>query len=280
MTLAEVGGRLPSYRQPPVNEVVIAVSFAHVPGLTTPVLSEFWRDHLAEAFPTSEEQPPYVPPIERFDTPDVTGDLSFMFAQVTPSPRLWFISKDGQELIQVQRNWFACNWRRVRPEDTYGRWPSRRAAFTRWFGEFTDFVRAAGLGEISVTQCEVTYVNQVLPGEVWSHHGELNKVLTIAGSSRGGFLPPAEQMRLACEYVIRDEDQVPVGRLHVTAEPAHRREDKQPIFVVNLTARGAPEGAGIEGAMAFLDRGRVWIVNAFADITTSEMQRSWGREDA
>ncbi len=271
---------LPSFGQPPVSEVVVAVTFPNVGSLTTLGISDFWRQELSQAFPQTEEHPPYVPPIERFDSGNVGTELAFTFGEAMPSPRLWFISEDGQELIQLQRDWFACNWRKVRPDDAYGRWPKRREAFVRWFGKFEQYVVAAGLGSINVTQCEVTYVNQIVVGGIWHQHGELNKVLTLAGDSRGTFLPQAEQVQLAARYLIRDESDQPVGRLHVSAQPALRREDSAPIFVVNLTARGGPEGIGLEGVLAFLDRGREWIVRGFADVTTPEMQKEWGLEQS
>lgn len=269
---------LPSFAQPPVSEVVAAVSFKAIAGLTTVQLSEFWRQRLAESLPKTEEQPPYVPPIERFDVGDIGNEIAFTFAQSMPSPRMWFVSSDDQELVQVQRDWFACNWRKVSPQDSYGRWPQRRAAFERWFGEFEDFVRAASLGEIEPTQCEVTYVNEIAAGEIWKQHGELHKVTALAGPGTGSFLPTPEQLQFAARYVISNDQGEPVGRLHVNVQPAIRRTDRLPIFVLTMTARGVPEGPGRDGILRFLDRGRQWIVRGFRDITTAEMHREWGLE--
>ena len=49
---------------------------------------------------------------------------------------------------------------------------------------------------------------------------------------------------------------------------------------MNLMAREAPIGAGIDGAFEFFDLGRVWVVRGFADLTTDSMQSSWERADA
>jgi hypothetical protein len=46
---------------------------------------------------------------------------------------------------------------------------------------------------------------------------------------------------------------------------------------LTLTARGAPIGAGVAGALEFLDLGRRWIVRGFADLTTERMHIAWRR---
>jgi hypothetical protein len=80
-------------------------------------------------------------------------------------------------------------------------------------------------------------------------------------------------------FVIPDEAAKPVGRLHVVVQPAWKKSDNSPILALSLTARGVPFGEGVEGAFAFFDLGRRWIVKAFADITTPDMQRAWERID-
>ena len=85
-------------------------------------------------------------------------------------------------------------------------------------------------------------------------------------------------MRL--RYVMRNEVDEPIGRLHVDLQPAWKKTDGSPILTMHLTARGAPLAEGTDGAFAFLDLGRRWIVNAFEDLTTPDMQHVWERIDA
>jgi hypothetical protein len=48
--------------------------------------------------------------------------------------------------------------------------------------------------------------------------------------------------------------------------------------MMNLTARGKPLSGDIDGAFAFFDLGRRWIVKGFADLTTQIMQEKvWER---
>lgn len=262
---------LPSFRKPPIVEVVTAVAFRRLPLGVVP-MGELVRDVFLEHFPKVEERPPHDPPIERFGV--VADGPQFAFhAGPPPLPRLWLTNEGEDELIQLQADWFACNWRRVEPEAEYARWPSRRAAFVRWFQAFADHCESKGLGAPVPTQCEVTYLNQVSPGETWEKHGELHKVLNLISEPPGEMV---EQVRGAWQWPI-PSDGAPIGRLHLSAEPAYRRADDSPIFTVNLTARGAPATPDLDGMLAFFNEGRRRIVTTFADVTTAEIQEEWER---
>jgi uncharacterized protein (TIGR04255 family) len=274
--MSAASGAIHSFKTPPVTEVVLGVSFRAIAGLSVPYLGQLWRENFAEHFPSIEEQPPYVPPVERFDPGGMMPNISLEFQAVT-IPRLWFLTRDGDELLQVQRNWFACNWRKVTPGAAYDRYPPRRAAFEKWFTTLSDFVRHNDLGEIAPVQCEVTYVNHILSNSAWQNLGQLDRVVKFVNRVKGDFLREPDQVRVNAQYIISNASDEPIGRLHLDAQPAFRTEDRKPMFVLNLTARGKPEGDDLNGILAFLDRGRQWIVEAFVDMTTEEMQKEWGR---
>ncbi len=146
-----------SFRSPPVVEVIAAVAFE---GMSqpevAPLLGAYWRERLREQFPRLEQQPPYFPPTEQFPAPGPFGQLHW---SVGPPPiRWWALTQDGTQLLQLQPNWFACNWRKVQPHDDYDRWPARRDAFARWYLDLTEFLRSEGLPGPRVIQCEVTYI--------------------------------------------------------------------------------------------------------------------------
>lgn len=274
-----MSGRLPNFSRPPVTEVVLSATFASPANLGTPQLVIFWRDQLADKLPRIEEQPPYDAPIERYDRgASPAPGLGFQILDRPPSPRLWCLSEDGGEMVQLQPGWIARNWRG--PDDEpYPRYPAIRGRFERDLRSLDAFLHDIGSGSFVATQCEVTYVNHVRPAEgVWTNHGDLHKAFRQVSPPAPGVLPPPEEMRYQAKYVMGEVDD-PAGRLYVSAEPAYTREDRLPIFVLSLTARGRPLGAGIEGVLGFADRARGWIVSAFVDITTPEMHAVWGLED-
>jgi uncharacterized protein (TIGR04255 family) len=192
-------------------------------------------------------------------------------------PRLWAKSPDGARLVQLQTDWLAFNWRDA-PDSPrpYPRWPSIEHGFVTEFRRLSGYFAAEGFGEIIARQCEVTYINQIRPGGVWSTHSDFDHVLTLIGSP-GGFLPRPETLQLSASFLLKDASGSEPGRLHVSAQPAFQREDNLPIIVLTLTARGQPSGTNEESVLDFLKLGHEWVVRGFADLTTLEMHEEWER---
>jgi len=271
---------LPDFQNPPVVEVALAVQFEPLTALRTPhlgLLWSIWRDR----FGKTEEHPPLDPVMERFGTPALLGGgPGIRIASAPPVPRCWFLNESGTELIQVQQDRFVHNWRKTGVSDTYPRYEAIRTRFMKELAEFCRFVKDEKLGELTPTQCEVTYVNHMRAKLGWENQGQVNRVLAVwSGMHSDEFLGEPEDVRLAVRHVMRDDTQKPVGRLHISLQPGYLREDDEPILVLTLTARGAPEGQGIDAVCRFIDRGRTWIVSGFASVTTAEMHKIWGRCD-
>jgi len=263
-------GPHPSFERPPVREVVASVAFDRK-NLTTGHLGEFWTERLRADLPDLEEQPPYQPPVE---SPTRLGPmfLQLELMEALKSNRLWAKSADGARLVQVQPDWFAVNWRGAPGADgPYLRWPSIESMFLEQFASLEAFVKGAGLGPIAARQCEVTYVN-----EISASGGDLHGVLSGIGPSPP-LLGAPETMQLAATYPLTDPTGVWRGRLHITAQPGVRRSDTTPVFVLDLTARLSTLGQDVASTLEALRLGHVWVVNAFASITTTQMHDEWGR---
>jgi len=69
------------------------------------------------------------------------------------------------------------------------------------------------------------------------------------------------------------------GNLIVSLKHAIRTEDKVPLLVLELKTTGIEESNGHDGIRGWFDLAREWIVRSFTDLTTSEIQKIWGRED-
>jgi len=198
-----------------------------------------------------------------------------------PLSRYWFLNDSGDQLIQLQHDRFLHNWRKRGPEDSYPRYESIRESFERELEQFKSFLAKEGLPQPEPNQCEVMYVNHIVPGEVWQRHGQLDRVLTVISRKfTDGFLEEPEDSRLKTRFLMRDDEGTPLGRLYVSAKAGFQVSSGQPIIVLELAARGQPHGEGVEGVIPFLDMAREWIVRGFASITTPEMHEIWGRTDA
>ncbi len=271
--------QLPAFDAPPVIEVVLAVAFEPLPGLSNVRLVETWVELFRSRFPSAEERPAYDAPIELFDVspgPEVRVSTSFG----PPPMRLWMISEAGTELIQLQNGWFARNWRKTGEGDEYPRYENHiRPAFENDLREFVSYIEDKGLGTVIATQCEVTYINHITRSDIWGAHGEAARVFRSLGAieTRWG---RAESVALKTTALITDDGlrEEPLGRLHLQVDSAFRHDTKEPLFVYNLTARGEPIGGNdISAVLRFLDLGRERVVTSFVDSTTDSAHRAWRR---
>ncbi len=271
----KVDSDLATFGRPPVTEVAVGVSFKYLEGLSIPLIGELWTERFSRHFPTVQEQPLYTPPVEQLDVRVAISSMSTQLGQAATMPRLWFVNKAGDELLQLQRNWFACNWRKVSPDGQYNRWPARRDAFRRWFSEFLTFVKDKKLGDVSPLQCEVTYVNHIGGTKGWKVPNEPDGFLRLSGRPQGRFLQSPEQTQLLTQFLITGDKGERLGRLHIALQPGITADKQEPIYVLSLTARGVPEGQGLDGILRFMDRGRRWIVKGFVDVITDTARKEW-----
>lgn len=260
------------FTSPPVVEVVAGVSFTGYDSSFGPVLAAFWKEILRSRFPELQQQPPYVPPEEIFNDQPAMGGVMFQFVGQFSGSRLWATAEDGNELLQLQPDWFARNWRKVNVGDEYDQWPARRAALASSLAELSQYLTSSGFKMPTIRQCEVSYVNHISLEGVSGGHGGIGQVLKGQDGLSGPF--PVEQATVQAKYILENE-LGPIGRLHVSFNPALDAAGK-PIYVLELTARGKPDDPSVPSALAFLDRGREAINAAFVGLTTTEMHQAWG----
>jgi uncharacterized protein (TIGR04255 family) len=145
--------------------------------------------------------------------------------------------------------------------------------FQEDFDTFCRLVDSHQWGPLEPNQCEATYVNIIPVG-----HSDLGQVLTVFRDRYSdSYLEKPEEAAITMQYVLKGDDGQPFGRLYIAASPVSRVPDDQPAIRLTLTARGKPQGNGIDGVFGFLDRGHEAIVRGFASITTEEMHKTWRR---
>jgi uncharacterized protein (TIGR04255 family) len=265
---------LPDFDKPPVVEVALSVSFDPLPRVTAADLGALWQLHYRNrGFPFTADQPPLRVLPEQFPASAVPA-LRIELTPLAPTPRMWFHNERGTQLVQVQRDWFARNWRKMETEEEYPRYPAIRRFFDEDLSQFRSFLESEDLGPLVPRHAEVTYVNQIfLEGGI----ERVDQVLNIAAPAwRGTFLPSPELTRLSAQFVIPARDGTPLGRLYASAEPAFRARDVAPVLLLTMTARGSLPREGFEGLSEFLDTGRRWIVLGFVEVTTEQMHDVWG----
>ena len=267
---------LPDFQSPPVTEVVLGVQFNSVERFFSPHLGRVWEKFKSD-FPHIEEHPVIQPSFETFGPHPQMQAIGLQLVTTAEMPRVFFVNNDRTQLLQVQKDRFLHNWRKVEAGAGYPRFERMLETFESGFLTFVDVVAAENLGSVTPNQCEVTYINQITVPENGNVYAVIEQLFSQHTEKLVlGDLGPPEDFRFLLRYVIRDESNTPAGRLLVSAEPA-RRADGTTIVQLTLTARGKPSTSDIGGVVKFLERGRLHMVHAFADLTSPAMHRQWER---
>jgi uncharacterized protein (TIGR04255 family) len=261
---------LPKFKRPPVVETALSVQFAPLTSFSIPHFGLFWSEIRAD-YPKQEMKPPLGNVVEDLARPPVPARIGIQLT-AEPEARCWFLNGLGTELVQLQRDRFVRNWRKVTGSEDYPSYDALKPRFERDWNRLLHFLAREELGKPEVNQCEVTYINH-LPVDV-EKLGSLHRFARVVSEeSGGGFLPEPETAQLQLRYIMGDKK----GRLHVGVQPGVRRDDRRPVLQLGLTARGTPASSRTDDILAWFDLGHEWVVRGFADFTRSEMHTTWER---
>lgn len=259
-----VENHLPSFKNPPVSEVACGILFSRLENFTTAHGGAFWT-RIRNDFPQTEHAPPIVTP----------SAMSIDQALGFPLPRQWFISKDKQGLLQLQGDCLFYNWRRLNDSDVYPRFETVLDCFQRYLGEFINFLAESGLPSLTITGCELTYVNQIPQEHGWKSQADLGKVFRDMywSPSQHEFLPTPKETGWQMEFPLPTE-----GTLTASLISARRVRDNVPTLKLDMSAKVNGEARPLENVWAWLDEAHEWIVRGFADLTQADFQReAWKR---
>jgi len=273
---AERVSDLPSFKNPPVTEVVLGVQFDPLEGLTTPHIGEY-RRRVVEHYPHLREMLPLQRSSETFEEPRPKKEPMFSVSAggLPPLRRCWFVDANGNNMVQLDAEHYCYNWRNNTGTEVYPRYESVRAEFQRVWSDFLEFVSMEDIGEVKANHWEVTYVNHIDRGKAWESLDEFDRRLRIWPSSPPTrFLPPTEAVQITLVYPFPEEK----GRLRISAQNAIRKVDEQECVLLKMIAKGRIDSPEVKDVLHYFDLGREWIVRAFADITTDESHALWGKE--
>lgn len=262
---------LPEYDRPPVVEMAIGVQFRpldRLRGLALGPLRELWQ---AE-YPRIEEQSALAPVME--GSPPLAQQRLQLGFMSLPPVRQWFLSTSGAELVQVQPDRLLVNWRADDEIPTkYPRYPHMRGVFERRFTDLAQFTISEGLGELEVSQAELTYINVI--EATTDDLGRVDRFLKGWSGTPKHHLGEPEQSRLTLTFLVPGIGRPPV-RLYVEINPAHKLNG-EPVLFLTLTVRGDPGGWSLSEVLTFLDAAHDHLVRSFDELTEESMREAWGR---
>ena len=264
---------LPSFRNPPVFEVVLGVQFT-APQLGTVHVGAFHR-RIRDRYPKVVQVPPLPPNFETFlPVPAPSGMPVTVGISVPAVPaflRQWFISEDEEHLIQFQADRLIVNWRKGEGDRPYPRYSEVRRRFLEAFQAFQDFMREDVGAAFVPNQCEATYLNRI-PVEEPSGWGRPGRWVRLWNDE----ITETEGVQFSVSRVLKASDDQPYARLTVSAEGG--LASGNPAILLNLMVRGRPLRPEPPAVLEFLDAARESIVTHFALIASDDANRVWERE--
>lgn len=271
--MSDAKKRLPHYESPPVVEVVCGIQFESLKELLAPHLGLLWERYKLE-YPSCEEAAPLAKVIERVG--DASPEIGIDLVDRPPLPRVFFVRADGTRLIQVQRDRFLHNWKRVKKEDEYPRYGMVISLFRQHLQTFEKFLRDKGLGSLKANQYEMSYVNQIPMGEGWSSLSDIGSVFPDFAwrKDQRYFLPAFEASHWRTAFPLQDG----LGRLHVSMRQGATKEDPRLSLLFELTVRGMGTDTSRAAMWDWFGTAREWIVRGFTDLTGESIQKNvWKR---
>jgi len=91
-----------------------------------------------------------------------------------PLPRVWFINKSDDQLVQFQVNRFYFNWRRR--QSKYPRYDHVIKNFESVLTTIVNFFSEFELGELNPIEYEFSYINHILNGQGWDTIDDLPRI--------------------------------------------------------------------------------------------------------
>jgi uncharacterized protein (TIGR04255 family) len=260
----------PSFRNPPLVEVVCGFQFRPLPLFQATHYGLFWQT-VRKDFPSSRTVLPLGGSPQLLSvSPDQPTSIS---VDLEPDfPRVWLVSADDSSLIQLQKDRFLLNWRRGEQVAKYPRYPTVIRRFKKLFGKFSEFVKQNRLGELSVLDMELSYINHIPQGSGWTHAGDLSKLFPDFSWRAGD-----RYLSRPTSVNFRSLHLMPGGRLQIAIMTAKEKSGTE-VVRFGLTARGVPTEIGEEDLWQWFDEANTWIVDAFIDLTSSDIQNEvWQR---
>lgn len=266
------GDPLPDYSAPPVVESSVGIQFDGLVNYHSLDAGSFWARIKAE-FPAIEEMPPLEPAFETFGAND--GAFRQPQLQILPAPiqpRFFFLSQNGGELVQLQKDRLSFNWRKRDEDASYPRYPHVKDRLREQLNHLYAWAKEGNLGQIVPTQCEAVYVNRIPLQDADGNQCGLSYIFPWLEGLKGR----TEDGTFSFRRRLNDEGGTPIARLSLDIRYGTDHGGEREAQLV-LLVRGRPKEPTIEASLELVDAEREVIVRTFTDITAETAHRMWGR---
>lgn len=251
------------YKNPPLDEIIGGIHFDSIKGLQAGHLGVLWQKFGPDF--TSTEDHNLLSPI---------SDDEMNYRSLPPLPRVWFVHKDENELIQMQFNRFIYNWRKRRPDDRYPGYPTFMGNFQEYLSRFQEFLIEQELGDFTPRRYELAYIDHILQHEGWETISDLEKVFPnfIAYKGHTTLPPDIRGINWQIAFGLPND----LGQLNLSIRNAQRTIEKDHLLRVEFRAISNP----LHGDMrSWFNDAHDVILDLFSTVISNEIQEKyWGRK--
>jgi uncharacterized protein (TIGR04255 family) len=267
-----------AFGSPPIWELGITIGNAQGGYFNAYDVREV-HDLFRDRFPTAEKQ---LAAMERVFPGGPQAPSQMPVLQFGPPPdltRWWFVSEDGADVLQVQDNFLARNWRRLVPP------PSMAVPYPGFDGIYAQFrADLARLGEWSATRgralaepshCELLYDNLIPQKTEDGSHVRMSDIIRPVQ-----FDPPLPSAGFTLNWFERIEParlpglnfQVTIAQVGIP-KPDGTGED----LYVKLTLIAHAQIEAWQEAYEFIEMAHGVARKKLVDLTTDECRTTWGQ---
>jgi uncharacterized protein (TIGR04255 family) len=263
---------LPKFDRPPVAEVVLGVQFNRLIEYSAAHAGWFWRERLGSGFDLAKEAARLEDQLERFgDEVRWVPPGGLLIRPGHQPDRIQIIDSLNDRMVQIQDSRFIYNWRKR--EAGYPSYGKLLPEFLARLTDFQAFAEKTGLGKLEFNQWEVTYLNQILRGDLWQSPDDWPRLIPSFYVPPRGSGMTFESFNNEWHFVLPSNR----GRLHVAASHGRVSPEGPEVLMLTLTARGPVDFTKGLSLSTGLELGHEAIVTTFASMTSPKSHQHWGR---
>ena len=262
------------FARPPVEEVMLGILFEPLDQFFAPYLGDIWQVFKEFGFIHTTAQGAVPPVIEQFS--NQIPQPQVRISNVPDFDRILFIHESGDRILQVQRDRFMFNWRRIEEGQKYPGFSTIFTMFEDFYTRFKVKLKHQEIGDIIPLQYELGYINQLVHGDGWDTLGDIGKIYQMFVDSQQSysFWSGAESVIFQTSFPIADLQ----GRLHLAISNRVKMPEQQQTLQTDFTVRGFPKNGEYE-MVTWFKSARDEIHEKFTSMFTEDIQtRVWGRK--
>jgi uncharacterized protein (TIGR04255 family) len=261
----------PSFKKPPVVEVVASIQFNEPNIFEMRQFKDIWDRLDHKKYSKYAE----MPPLER-----ITDGKSqvIKFSNFPGLRRVWLEDENNNKLIQLQEDRLILNWRHpnvnIKTDCIYPRYENIIEEFFSIFDVFQKYLSEKQNRLSNPDLLELTYVNFIeVDGNEIENVNSIFKDFNWVIQDRILNTPTFIDQKLI--YDIPDM----ASQLKCTIRSHQSPENGCDGILYELSVRGGINEIETSVMRTWYDNARLWIVNSFKDSTHEDMHKVWGLEN-